>query len=151
MRAPKPLWRLILNRLQTLRKHRSTTIEFPFVQRQPPQGTRGSLKNNFADCIGCHRCEQVCPVQCLNIISEDFSIKELAPRTSGGVIFEKRVTSFNIDFTKCVNCGVCVDECPTGSLTNDRHFVVPRFKPKNLHVDLVYQPRTLRKEQGYED
>jgi formate hydrogenlyase subunit 6/NADH:ubiquinone oxidoreductase subunit I len=50
-----------------------------------------------------------------------------------------------------VNCGLCVDICPTASLTNDKVFILPRQDTRHLIIDLVHKPRTLRREQGYED
>jgi formate hydrogenlyase subunit 6/NADH:ubiquinone oxidoreductase subunit I len=145
------LLHVIYGRMRYLAQGPSATVEYPYVVRHAPQGARISLRNNFAECIGCYKCEQICPVQCIEIKSEEFPNREKAPRTSRGVVFEKRVTSFKIDFNQCVSCGICVENCPTGSLTNEKNFVTPRQHEKHLAIDLVYQPRSLRKEQGYED
>jgi glutamate synthase (NADPH) small chain len=145
------LLRVIYGRIRYLMQGPSATVEYPYVVRHAPQGSRTSLRNNFAECIGCHKCEQICPVQCIEIKSEEFTNREKAPKTSRGVVFERRVSSYRIDFNRCVNCGLCVEVCPTGSLTNDKNFVTPRQHSRLLSVDLVYQPRALRKEQGYED
>lgn len=141
----------LLGRLKFLANKKVATVEYPYVAKNAPQNARVSLRNNFAECIGCHKCEVVCPVRCIKIASEDFPSKEKTPRTSHGVIFEKRVTSFKIDFNSCVNCGLCVDACPTSSLTNDKVFILPRQDSRHLVIDLVHRPRTLRREQGYED
>src|SRR5260221_548166 len=90
--------RLLFARFKALSYGTSATVEFPHVIRHPPQGARVGLRNNFSECIGCHKCEKACPVQCIHIVSEDFPNKEKAPRTSRGVVFEQRVTSFKIDF-----------------------------------------------------
>jgi formate hydrogenlyase subunit 6/NADH:ubiquinone oxidoreductase subunit I len=141
----------IFSRLKFLVNKKVATVEYPYVAKHAPQNARVSLRNNFSECIGCHKCEAICPVHCIKIISEDFPSKEKTPRTSHGVIFEKKVTSYKIDFNSCVNCGLCVDICPTGSLTNDKVFVLPRQDSRHLIIDLVHKPRTLRREQGYED
>lgn len=140
-----------VKRLKFVVKKRAATVEFPYVVNHAPQNSRVSLRNNFNECIGCHKCEEVCPVSCLNITSEDFPSKDKAPKTSHGVVFEKRVTSFKIDFNTCILCGICVEICPTESLTNDKNFVQPRQDSRHLTIDLVHRPRTLRRDQGYED
>jgi NADH-quinone oxidoreductase subunit I len=141
----------LFNRFKFILTKKISTVEFPYVVKHAPQNARVSLRNNFLECIGCHKCEEVCPVQCIDILSEDFSPDVKIPKSSRGIIFEKRVTSFKIDFNTCVSCGICVDICPTASLTYDKHFVAPRQDNKHLIIDLVHRPRTLRREQGYEE
>jgi formate hydrogenlyase subunit 6/NADH:ubiquinone oxidoreductase subunit I len=141
----------LLARFRFVVRKKVATIEFPYVIKHAPQNARVSLRNDFSQCIGCHKCEEVCPVHCIDILSEDFPSRDKAPRTSHGVIFEKRVTSFKIDFNKCVSCGICVDICPTGSLIQDKTIILPRQDSRHLVIDLVHRPRTLRREQGYED
>lgn len=147
----KSILKLVLARVKYLKEGHSATVEYPFAKRQITQNARVSLRNNFAECIGCHKCEASCPTTCIEITSEAFSSKEKAPKTSHGMVFENRVTSFKIDFSKCINCGICVEICPTGSLTNDKNFVQPRQDARHLKIDLVHRPRPLRKDQGYED
>jgi formate hydrogenlyase subunit 6/NADH:ubiquinone oxidoreductase subunit I len=145
------LSKILFKRFKFAIQQPTATVEYPSVIKQAPQNSRVSLRNNFAECIGCHKCEEKCPTKCISITSEDYPSKEKAPRTSHGVIFEKRVTSFKIDFASCVNCGICVDVCPTNSLTNDKNFISPRQNEKHLVIDLVHRPRSLRREQGYEE
>ncbi len=141
----------LVGRFKFVTRKQVATVEFPYVVKHAPQNARVALRNNFSECIGCHKCEQVCPVHCIEITSEAFPSKEKTPKTSHGVVFEKRVTSFKIDFSTCVSCGICVEACPTGSLTTDKNFVQPRTDSRHLKIDLVHRPRTFRREQGYED
>jgi formate hydrogenlyase subunit 6/NADH:ubiquinone oxidoreductase subunit I len=145
------LSRVILRRLKSLVTQPVATVEFPYVVRHAAQGARVSLRNNFSECIGCHRCEAACPTQCIQLTSEAYSSKEKAPKTSKGVVFEARLTSFKIDFNRCLNCGICVETCPTGSLSNEKHFVLPRQENKHLVIDLIHRPRTFRRDQGFEE
>jgi formate hydrogenlyase subunit 6/NADH:ubiquinone oxidoreductase subunit I len=138
-------------RLKYLSEGHSATVEYPNVIRQAPQNARVGLRNDFSECIGCLKCEEICPVLCIDITSENFHTRDSAPKTTRGVVFESRVTSFKIDFNQCINCGLCVDICPTNSLSNDKVFVSPRQDSRHLKVDLVHRPRTLRRDQGYED
>jgi len=131
------LVRLILSRLKSLASEPSVTVEFPFVVKQVPHGTRTSLRNNFAECIGCLKCEVVCPVHCISITSEEFPSKEKAPKTSRGVVFERRVTGYKIDFNQCVNCGLCVEIC--------NNPLIPRGKPAHKPFFCLSSSSTLLK------
>jgi formate hydrogenlyase subunit 6/NADH:ubiquinone oxidoreductase subunit I len=51
-------------------------------------------------------CEQVCPDECIHIVSEK------KPEGKG-----KRLVSFEINYERCCFCGLCVDPCPTTPLT----------------------------------
>ena len=38
--------------------------------REIPKGYRGKLDNRIEDCIGCKKCELICPVDCITITTE---------------------------------------------------------------------------------
>lgn len=142
---------MAFKRLKVAMTTPSVTVEYPAVYRQPAHGSRLSIRNLFSECIGCHDCETKCPVDCIKILSESYPSIDRAPKTSKGIIFEKKVTSFIIDYNQCVNCGICVDICPTQALSFDKNFITPKQKSTLLAIDLVHKPRSLRKEQGIED
>lgn len=52
-------------------------------------------KVDASRCIGCRICEQVCPVQAIEMVN-------------GKAI---------IDPEKCTGCGLCVEQCPTGAIS----------------------------------
>lgn len=64
-------------------------------------------KNCTAACIGCGKCQKVCKKEAITI--------------------EKNLCY--IDFTKCVACGLCVNECPTGAI-HAVNFTPVKPKPK---------------------
>lgn len=80
------------------------------VDDLPPR-TRGLLHNQIDQCIGCHECAKVCPVQCIQIESERLVETQ-----------KEWVSIFDIDHSKCLFCGLCVDVCPTNSLTHTKRY-----------------------------
>ena len=97
--------------------------------------------NIFIDgnrCILCNNCGDVCPHQCIEMISldridsidNDFDLAGMARAELG-----PNAAAMVIDERACIRCGLCVDWCPTECLTMD-HF---RLTPPDVResVDLA--------------
>lgn len=76
-----------------------------------PARTRGLLFNDIDRCTGCGDCVRVCPVQCIRLESE------MGPQES-----KRWVSTYDIDYGKCILCGFCVDVCLPASLTHTKQF-----------------------------
>lgn len=126
------------------------TVEYPFVVKSLPGSSRTMIKNNFKECTGCLKCEQICPVKAIEIEGFEYSKTMRRPASSSGVLFEREIESFRINYFNCVMCGLCVKECPTESLGFAKNFLKPELAPKNLIVDLVHIPRSVRAGSVYE-
>jgi formate hydrogenlyase subunit 6/NADH:ubiquinone oxidoreductase subunit I len=137
--------RLIWERVLEGFRYRPVTIEYPFVAKPLPQMARTRLRNNFPDCTGCLDCEAQCPTQAIKIGASPFPYTVGLPKTSKGIEFERNVESFEIDYSQCVLCGICVSACSTESLTFDRRLFPPKIHAANLKVDLVHIPRSMRR------
>jgi NADPH-dependent glutamate synthase beta subunit-like oxidoreductase/ferredoxin len=87
--------------------------------------------NIFIDgnrCILCNSCGDVCPHQCIEMISLDriHSIdndEELAAMARGEL--GPNAAAMVIDERACIRCGLCVDWCPTECLTMDHFRLTP--------------------------
>ena len=96
--------------------HKEVTEQYPdpvsakTADDLPPR-TRGLLFNKIEECIGCHECAKVCPVNAIEIASEK--------HIDTG---KEWVSSFVIDHGQCVYCGLCVEVCPTNSLIHTRAY-----------------------------
>jgi NADH-quinone oxidoreductase subunit I len=76
-----------------------------------PARTRGLLYNDIERCTGCKECEVVCPTNCIRVIAE--------PGSDASKIW---VSTFNIDFSRCIFCGLCVDVCQPQSLVHTKQY-----------------------------
>lgn len=70
-------------------------------------------------CIGCGRCEEVCPVDVKDVFNEGLSNRKAIHReVPHNVPF-----SYVIDFEACTKCGKCVEICPTEAVSLDEEAI----------------------------
>lgn len=90
------------------------------VDDLPPR-SRGLLFNDIDRCTGCKECQEVCPTECIHV--------EVEPSTD---LAKAWVSIFDIDFAKCIFCGLCVDVCAPASLTHTRRYENAVYQPSDL-------------------
>jgi ferredoxin len=83
-------------------------------------------RRNDAECMGCSRCVEICPVKACRMIPAD-----------GG---SERVM---IDETLCLGCGVCVRNCAVGAI-----YLEPRNERVITPVDTVHRTVVMAIERG---
>lgn len=86
----------------------------PISSRTPddlPLRSRGLLFNDIDRCTGCKVCEEVCPAKCITVEAE--------PSVDITKIW---VSTFDIDFSRCIFCGLCVEICLPGSLVHTKQY-----------------------------
>jgi NAD(P)H-quinone oxidoreductase subunit I len=96
----------------------------PISSRTPddlPPRTRGLLFNDIDRCTGCKECEKVCPTQCIHVETE--------PGADPSKLW---VSTFDIDFSLCVFCGLCTEVCQPQSLVHTRRYESAAFEPADL-------------------
>jgi NADH-quinone oxidoreductase subunit I len=119
-RSMLTLWRAVSTGISYLlastdaKKEVTELYPDPVSSRTPdelPTRSRGLLKNDIIRCTGCYACSKVCPTGCFEIHTEE------GPKP--GKLW---VSTFDIDYSKCLFCGLCVDACEPGSLTHSRRY-----------------------------
>jgi len=63
------------------------------------------------NCILCRACEDVCPWNCIWMMSNE--IVEAADEVSVAAEMHASTVLFVVDDNACTRCSVCVDRCPT--------------------------------------
>ncbi len=66
------------------------------------------------NCILCRACEDVCPWNCIFMLSP--GIVEESEQASVGEEVGNATAIFVVDDNACTRCSVCVDRCPTDTL-----------------------------------
>ncbi len=149
-------WRHMVN----IRKG-SVTLQYPEERWPRPerdigfdQGEynviRSRLHVDMDDCIGCLKCERVCPVDCIKIETHRVDKGEDIPDvghtgiTSNGTKKALLVTRFDIDMTECCYCNLCTYPCPeeciymTGGPNSEKHQIDYEFSQYDRN-DMVYR------------
>ncbi len=90
------------------------TVQYPHVKEMPPDRARGVIALHEGNCTACMLCARECPDWCIYIEGH----KYLAPpRREGGKPRQKNALDrFDIDYSLCMYCGICVEVCPFEAL-----------------------------------
>jgi NAD-dependent dihydropyrimidine dehydrogenase PreA subunit len=65
-------------------------------------------------CILCRACEDVCPWDCIYMLSPDIVTKTEKAEVQG--LAQESAAIFVIDDNECTRCAICIDRCPSDAL-----------------------------------
>ncbi|MBA2445901.1 MAG: NADH-quinone oxidoreductase subunit I [Nocardioidaceae bacterium] len=93
---------------------RSVTAHYPDALPELPPRSRGVIALMEENCTVCMLCARECPAWCIYIDSH----KETAPPAAPGGRERSRnmLDQFDIDFSLCMYCGICIEVCPFDAL-----------------------------------
>ena len=83
-------------------------------------------ESGLEKCVACFLCSAACPAQCIYIEAADNTDQV---RMSGG---ERFASVYNIDYSRCIFCGYCVEACPTDAITHGHGFELASFNTSTL-------------------
>lgn len=115
-------------------KERLTTVQYPEERLPEKERFRNfpfliyDEKPENLRCVSCDICAKECPPKCITIVRDtDEAGRPL-----------KRPKVFDIDFSICMNCGICEEVCPFDAIFMDHEFELAeygRFEDLNYHKD----------------
>ena len=83
-------------------------------------------ENGLEKCVACFLCSAACPANCIYIEAAENTD---ALRISGG---ERYARVYNIDYSRCIFCGYCVEACPTDAITHGHGFELASYNTSTL-------------------
>jgi NADH-quinone oxidoreductase subunit I len=122
--------------VKTLTSGPQTTL-YPHEKEMPAPRARGVITLKEENCTACMLCARECPDWCIFIEAH----KYLAPpRREGGKPRQKNALDrFDIDFSLCMYCGICVEVCPFDAL-----FWSPEYEYSEVRIaDLLHDKTRL--------
>ena len=91
-------------------------------------------------CTSCMICARECPTWCISIDSHAEPVEDLP---SGSRQRSQNVLDrFAIDWSLCMYCGICVEECPYDALEWVGNQTQPGFASESLVEEISLSPRS---------
>jgi NADH-quinone oxidoreductase subunit I len=90
------------------------TVQYPHEKEEHAPRTRGVIALKEENCTACMLCARDCPVWCIFIEGH----KDHGPprREGGKPRLSPKLDRFDIDYSLCMYCGICVEVCPFDAL-----------------------------------
>ena len=90
------------------------TTRYPHECEEVSPRARGVIALHEENCTSCMLCARECPDWCIFIEAHTYLAP---PRREGGKPRQKNeLDRFDIDFSLCMYCGICVEVCPFDAL-----------------------------------
>ena len=117
---------------------RSVTAQYPDAKPELPLRSRGVIALQEENCTSCMLCARECPSWCIYIDSHKETIP---PATEGGRERSQNVLDrFDIDYSLCMYCSICIEVCPFDAL----HWSPEFAYAEGDIVDLTHDMNRLR-------
>ena len=105
----------ILRPFKSLQFFARPAVTQPLEPRPASDNYRGFHVNDWKKCIGCSTCQKVCDNAAITMVR----VPGLPEDPVKGIRNERPA----IDYGRCCWCGLCVDICPTGSISLTTEYV----------------------------
>lgn len=114
---------------------KTKVVQYPHVKEQPHPRARGVIGLQEDNCTACMLCARECPDWCIYIEGHK---EKRPPRREGGKPRTVQVLDrFDIDFSLCMFCGICVEVCPFDAL----HWS-PEYEYSELSIGKMLHDKT---------
>ena len=111
---------------------RRVTLDYPYKSLAMSARYRGHIdlkidaQTNQPKCVVCMACQKACPSGCIRL---DGQKPEGAPR--------KILTAYQLDFTACSLCGLCVESCNFDALKFSHDYNLASVRKEDYRMDLL--------------
>ncbi|WP_206074392.1 NADH-quinone oxidoreductase subunit NuoI [Antribacter gilvus] len=122
------------------------TEQYPRAKVAPQQRFHGRHQlNRYADglekCIGCELCAWACPADAIYVEGAD---NAALPQDGSGVPVhispgERYGGVYQINYLRCIFCGLCIEACPTRALTMTNDYELAG----NTRAGMIYEKQDL--------
>ena len=92
----------------------AVTVQYPHEREDVTARARGVIALKEENCTVCMLCARQCPDWCIYI--EGHKDKEPPRREGGKPRTVSKLDRFDIDYSLCMYCGICVEVCPFDAL-----------------------------------
>ena len=82
--------------------------------------THGSIRLIEVNCTSCMICAPECPTWCISLTSHQ---EKTVPAPGARPRTHNVLDTFEIDWSLCMYCGVCIEQGPTDALAWEQHHV----------------------------
>ncbi|HIV58007.1 MAG TPA: NADH-quinone oxidoreductase subunit I [Candidatus Stackebrandtia faecavium] len=108
------------------------THQYPDESPQLPPRSRGVIALEESNCTVCMLCARECPDWCIYIDSHKETVE-----VPGSTRTRQRnvLDQFDIDFSLCMYCGICIEVCPFDALFWSPEFEYAEHDIRNLLHD----------------
>jgi NADH-quinone oxidoreductase subunit I len=107
----------------------STTQQYPDVPPELPPRSRGVIALREENCTVCMLCSRECPDWCIYIDSHK---EEVVVPGAARPRQRNMLDTFEIDFSLCMYCGICIEACPFDALFWSPEFEYAEHDIRNL-------------------
>ena len=115
---------------------KTTTQQYPDIEPELPPRSRGVIALLEENCTVCMLCARECPDWCIYIDSHK---EEVVVPGAARPRQRNQLDRFDIDFSLCMYCGICIEVCPFDAL-----YWTPEFEYSELDVlDLLHDKTRL--------
>ena len=126
-------YEILIGMKQTLKhllKYRPITLEYPHVKKPLPLNYRGMLAllkydDETEKCVGCDLCEAACPSRVIRVVSAEVP----------GEPTKRYAKEYDMDMTRRLFCGMCVQACPVDALGMTQEFEWAVYDKRSLQLN----------------
>jgi len=116
---------------------RAITIQYPREIKEMFPRARAKLFNTIDDCECCYKCQRICPIDVIFMKGLRAGKDEDLGLLPDGKPKQMHIIQFEIDFLKCLYCGLCVDVCPQDSLHWEAPQEASTVTREELYIDFT--------------